>query len=955
MNWKDLLFKKKLLFHVISIALFAVITLVYCSPILEGKRIKQGDIIQFQGMSKEIQDFREKTGNEALWTNSMFGGMPAYQISVKYPNNILLHIDKALQLGFPRPIGVMFLYFLGFYILMLSMKLDYKLAFLASIAFGLSSYFLIILEAGHNTKAHAISYMAPTIAGMLWCFRGKRLLGFFLTFLFLGLQIRANHPQISYYLMFVLFSFWLAYLIYSIKDKKIKFFISNTVVFVLGCFLAIMINIASLWSTYDYSKYTMRGGSDLIQEESGLKQDYAMQWSYGKMETFNLLIPNLYGGISKSFLEDKDSEVYKKIISIQSKKEFEFEKQFNEWGKNILGVDFNLYNLLISKYQSKQITEKEMETLIELDGKIQQSEAVVIQKQNEISSELFKDIPTLQASTSQYWGPQAFTSGPVYLGATVLFFFFLSLLLFFYDTQRIKILKICLLGLCFIALLLAWGSNLEWFNNLFFNHFPLYNKFRTVSMILIIVQLAVPIIAILGLNSFLNSDINKKIKRNKIFLAAGVGVFICLGFEIFWNQFYTFSNDLPIEYASFFDTLKNEHRSLMRADVIRSITLIFLCFFSLLGFLVVGRISTKALRQALIILFILFLAPTIVTILELGDDIVDVEFFIVKRCFFSFILSLVVLLPFWLSRYIGPKNSLMLFIACLILFDLWGVNKRYLNNDDFVQKSKMDNPYNFPTNDEQIKSDTTIFRVLNTDEGFSGTNTSYFFHSLGGYHGAKLSKYQNLIDSVFLHRNPVSAFRMLNTKYFIQNKNVVKTESQFGQSPLGNAWFIENIDTVAENVDELNGLRSFFFNPATTAIINQDQLKDIKEFEYDSTATIRLIANKNNYNPSRLVYKTSDLKNTQLAVFSEIYYPKGWDVYIDGEEVNYFRVNYLLRGLMIPKGEHEIVFEFKPNSFYVGNKIALGSSIIFLITFFTVLIYYLKPELLNNIYSKSQV
>jgi len=891
MNWKDLLFKKKLLFHASSILLFAVITLVYCSPILEGKRIEQGDIIQFQGMSKEIKDFRDKTGNEALWTNSMFGGMPAYQISVKYPNNILLHIDKALQLGFPRPIGVMFLYFLGFYILMLSMKLDYKLAFLASIAFGLSSYFLIILEAGHNTKAHAISYMAPTIAGMLWCFRGKRLLGLFLTFLFLGLQIRANHPQITYYLMFVLFSFWLAYLIYSIKDKKIKFFTSNTLVFVLGCFLAIMINIASLWSTYDYSKYTMRGGSDLIQEESGLKQDYAMQWSYGKMETFNLLIPNLYGGISKSFLEDKDSDVYKKITSIQSKKEFEFEKQFNDWSKKILGIDFSLYTSLVSRYQSQKITDEEMETLIQLDTKIKQSESVVNQKQNEIYSKLFKDIPTLQASTSQYWGPQAFTSGPVYLGSTVLFLFFLSLFLFFHDTQRIKILKICLLGLCFIALLLAWGSNLEWFNNLFFNYFPLYNKFRTVSMILIIVQLAVPIIAILGLNSFLNSDLNAKAKRNKILLAGGLGVFICLGFVLFWKQFYTLSNDLSTEYATFFDVLKNAHFSLLKNDIFRTIILIFICAIILIAF------SFKRLN----------------------------------------------------------KNWVIGLMTCLILFDLWDVDKRYLNNDDFVQKRKMDNPYDFPTNDEQIKSDTTIFRVLNADEGFSGTNTSYFFHSLGGYHGAKLSKYQNLIDSVFLHRNPVSAFCMLNTKYLIQNKNVVKTESQFGQPPLGNAWFIENIDTVSENVDELNGLRSFFFNPATTAIINQDQLMDIKEFEYDSTATIRLIANKNNYNPSRLVYKTSDLKNTQLAVFSEIYYPKGWSVYIDGEEVNYFRVNYLLRGLMIPKGEHEIVFEFKPNSFYVGNKIALGSSIIFLITFFTVLIYYLKPELLNNIYSKSQV
>ena len=889
MNWKDLLFKKNLLSHAISILLFAVITLVYCSPILEGKRIEQGDIIQFQGMSKEIKDFRDETGNEALWTNSMFGGMPAYQISVKYPNNILLHIDKALQLGFPRPIGVMFLYFLGFYILMLSMKLDYKLAFLASIAFGLSSYFLIILESGHNTKAHAISYMAPTLAGMLWCLRGKKLLGFFLTFLFLGLQIRANHLQISYYLMFVLFAFWLSYLIYSIRDKTIKTFTYNTIVFVLGCFLAIMINISSLWSTYDYSKFTMRGGSDLIKEETGLKKDYAMQWSYGKMETFNLLIPNLYGGISKSFLEDSDSEVFKSFTRIQSKKQFEFEKQFNEWSKNILGVDFSLYNSLAVKYQSQKINEEEMETLLDLDGKLKQSESLIIQKQNEISSKLFKDISALQSSTSQYWGPQAFTSGPVYLGSSVLFLFFLSLFLFFYDTQRTKILKISLLGLCFIALLLSWGSNLEWFNNLFFNYFPLYNKFRTVSMILIIVQLSIPIIAILGLNSFLNADLNKKVKRNKILLAGGLGVFICLVFIFFWNYFYTLSNPLSNEYVSFFSVLKSEHFLLFKNDAFRSIIIILLCF---------------------IILF------------------------------------------FHENFY--KKNITLILLILLILFDLWDVNKRYLNNDDFVQKSKMENPYDYPANDSEIKLDTTIFRVLNVDEGFSGTNTSYFFHSLGGYHGAKLSKYQNLIDSVFSSRNPNSAFRMLNTKYIIQNKNVIKADSQFGKA-LGNAWFIQDIDSVSSHKEELNRLKSFFFDPSSTAIINKDQLNLIEDFKYDSTATIELLTNKENYNPSKLVYKTSNLKNSQLAVFSEIYYPKGWRVYIDGEEVDYFRVNYLLRGLMIPKGEHEIVFEFRPNSFYIGNKIALGSSIIFLISFFTVLVYYLKPDLINNIYSKSKV
>ena len=891
MNLKDLLFKKKLLFHLIAITLFALITLIYCNPILENKRINQSDIIQFQGMSKEIKDFRDRTGDEALWTNSMFGGMPAYQISVKYPNNILLHIDKVLQLGFPRPIGIIFLYFLGFYILMLSMKLDYKLAFLASIAFGLSSYFLIIIEAGHNTKAHAISYMAPTIAGMLWCLRGKRLLGFFLTFLFLGLQIRANHPQISYYLIFILSSFWLTYLIYSFKDKKLKYFISNTLVFMLGCLLAIMINISSLWSTYDYSKYTMRGGSDLIQSESGLKKDYAMQWSYGKMETFNLLIPNLYGGVSKSFLEDKESEIYKSLTSIQRKKQNEFEKQFNDWSKKNLGIDFSLYTSLVSRYQSQKITDEEMETLMQLDAKIKQSESVVNQKQNEIYSKLFKDLPALQGASSEYWGPQAFTSGPVYLGSSIIFLFFLSIFLFFSDVYRVKILKICLLGLCFFSLLLAWGSNLEWFNNLFFNYFPLYNKFRTVSMILIIVQFAVPIIAILGLNSFLNSDLDVKKNRIKILLSGGLVVFICLFFIVFWHQFYTYNNVLSNEYNGFFDTLKNARFSLLKSDVYRTILVTSLCLFSLFAF------SFNKLS----------------------------------------------------------KNTLIFLLISFVLFDLWGVNKRYLNESNFISKKSMEKPYNFPTNDKEIKSDSTIFRVFNADEGFSGTNTSYFFHSLGGYHGAKLSKYQNLIDSVFFSRNPNSALRMLNTKYIIQNKSVIKTDSQFGQSPLGNAWFVQNIDTVDSNEDELKSIKSFFFDPSITAIINKDQLNLLEEFEYDSTATINLLASKDNYNPSRLVYKTSDLKSNQLAVFSEIYYPKGWYVYIDGKKVDYFRVNYLLRGLIIPKGEHEVVFEFKPNSFYVGNKIALSSSIIFLITFFTVLVYYLKPGLLNNIYSRSEV
>ena len=298
--------------HFLAILLFALITILYCHPVLKGAKINQSDYKQFLGMSKEIVDHRSATGEEALWTNSMFGGMPAYQISVRYPNNILVHIDQFLQLYLPRPVGIIFLYFLGFYILLLSLKVDPKISVLGAIAFGMSSYFFIILEAGHNTKAHAISYMAPAVASMLYCIKKSQIswsysiAAFFFSFLSLGLHLRANHLQITYYLLFILFFFWIYYLIKSIKLQNLSEFIKSTFIFIVSGIMAISINLGSIWSTYDYSKYTIRGHSELKKENgqsySGLDKDYATAWSYGKVETFNMLYPNFVGGSSHAKL-----------------------------------------------------------------------------------------------------------------------------------------------------------------------------------------------------------------------------------------------------------------------------------------------------------------------------------------------------------------------------------------------------------------------------------------------------------------------------------------------------------------------------------------------------------------------------------------------------------------------------------------------------------------------------
>ena len=800
------------LIHLFAIILFFCITVLYCWPILKGEKINQSDYKQFLGMSKEIVDFRHETAEEALWTNSMFGGMPAYQISVHYKNNILVHIDKFFQLYLPRPIGIIFLYFIGFYILLLSLKIPPNFSILGALMFGLSTYLFIIIEVGHNTKAHSFAYIAPSIAGMLFCFKKSdtphitKLLGFFLSFLFLGLHLRANHLQITYYFLFIIFAFWINFLIQSISTKKISDFFKSSFLFFCAALLAVSINLGNIWSTYEYSKYTTRGTSELTptseNNTSGLDKDYATSYSYGKLETFNLLFPNFVGGPSIGKLSEKS----------------------------------NLYQSL---------------------------------RKNGVSK---RDSQNFIQSVPLYFGPQQFTAGPVYIGAVVWLLFFIGLF-----TIK-KPIKWILLFLMIISLLLAWGKYFPLLTNFLLDYFPLYNKFRTVSMILVIVEFVIPLLGILGLHRLLSS---KEIynERGKILIKSTLILSsISIFFYLVGPTLFDFSSQSDTQFQVYpwlIEALIKDRIDLFQSDILRS--LILICLTSL--------------------------------------------------CIY-----------FYLFKYYKNISICITILSLLVLSDMWFVNKRYFNTDDFINKSKIEIPFKSQKVDNLIKQDTSFYRVYNLNERLDqGARTSYFHHSLGGYHGAKLGKYQEIIDNHLVKGN-MNVINMLNTKYIISSDKDNIPLVQQNTEALGNAWFIRNINWVDNADEELTSLSRI--DPKMTVSINKKHRSYVDSVDFSLTDKVEL----SSYSPNRLVYKVKSEKSN-FIVFSEIYYPKGWIAYVDGVQTTHFPVNYILRGLVIPKGGSEIVFEFKPKSFFVSNKIAFLVSGLLILTGFLLffrLFLYLK-------------
>ena len=809
---------------------FALITLVYFSPaILEGKRIKQHDIEMFKGLSKEITDYRDATGEQSLWTNSIFGGMPAWDTSVKSSSNLTQYLGTALNAGFPRPIGAIFISMLGFFILLLVLDCSVWISFIGGLAYGLTSYLFIILGAGHNTKAFAMAYMAPVLAGFILTYKGKYLWGSVLTALALALEVKANHLQITYYLLLVVIIFVIAQFISDIREKQLGRFFKATACLVVAAILAVLTCATNLYGNYEFSKETTRGKPVLTQDAAnqtkGLDRDYITQWSYGKGETWSLLIPNAKGGASA-----------------------------------YIGNGNPALDKADSRFRSS------------------------IAQQN------------------AYWGDQPGTSGPVYVGAIVVFLFLLGAL-----CVKGK-LKWALLIATLLSILLSWGKNFMGFTDFFIDHVPGYNKFRAVSMTLVIAELTMPLLGLLGLAEILKSPDSFKKNTKKFFIALGVTAGICLLFYIAPNLFFNFLSQNEAQqfaqltagqdgatYKAFADQLENVRMAIFRKDALRSLLFIVLAAIPILLY---GKGKLKA-TPAFIILGI------------------------------------------------------------LVLIDLFPIDKRYLNNDNFISKQLAEKPFKATVADSYILNDNALdFRVLNlTKDVFNDASTSYFHKSIGGYHGAKLRRYQDLITGYLspeirqfssLMKNVDSdvtlqlalqqerTLNMLNTKYIIYNPDV---EPIVNPCAFGNAWVVDNIrwvETPDEEFEALNttGLRH-------TAILHKEFKEQVGDFETGDSRTGQIALT--DYRPNQLTYSfNSDID--QFVVFSEIWTSQGWTLTIDGKTHPLLRANYLLRAALVPSGQHEIVMRYEPRIWKVGNTIQLISSLILIIGLITVIIFSFRKK-----------
>ncbi|MDY7396597.1 YfhO family protein [Aureibaculum sp. 2210JD6-5] len=783
--------KNKFIPFVIAIIVFIIASVAYFSPVLEGKKIFQSDIAQFRGMSKEIVEYRKENGEEPYWTNRAFGGMPAYNVSAYYPHNYIKKADLALRF-LPRPADYLFLYFLGFFVLLYVLKVEWKLAILGALAFGFSTYFISLFGAGHNAKAHAIAYMPMVLAGILLVFKRKYLAGFVLTALALAFEVNASHPQMTYYLLFMILILGIVYLIDAIKQKTISHFIKSTLILAGAAILAIGVNSTSLLATKEYAAHSTRSKSELtITPEgkpkeyitTGLDREYITQYSYGITESFSLLIPRFYGGGS---------------------------------GEN-LGKDSNTYQFLkdkIGRQQAKQFSE---------------------------------NLPT-------YWGEQIIIEAPFYIGAVLIFLFVLGLFLVKGN------LKKWLLAATIFSLLLSWGKHFSVLTNFFIDYVPMYNKFRAVSSIQVIAELAVPLLAIIALNQFLkdkNSNANK-LKYLKYALY-GVGG-LTLIFTLFGTSLFNFESfrdaSLEQQIPGFSDAIIADRKSIFFKDSLRSLILVLLS----------GGFLWAYLKEKI------------------------------------------------------NKNAVIISFAVLILFDLVGVDKRYVNADDFVSKKQEEVPFIATDVDKEILKDKSYYRVANyTVNPINDGSTSYFHNSIGGYHAAKPRQYQELFEYQ-IAKNNVEVLNMLNTKYIIfQDSNGV-TRLQLNEEANGNAWFVSEVEFVNSADEEIIALDSL--NTKQKVIVNAEFRSQLKEapFAKDSLASIKLT----DYQPNVLKYE-SNTNRMQVAVFSDIYYKDGWNAYVDGELTPHFRANYVLRAMVIPEGKHEIVFKFEPTIIKKGNTITLIS------------------------------
>lgn len=797
---------KQIIPHIVSLSLFVIVALMYFNPVLKGRKISQSDITQHIGMAKEVNDFREATGEEPYWAESAFSGMPTYPIGTYFPNDYITSLDRFIRF-LPRPADYLFLYFLSFYILLLAFKIDWKIAIVGSLAFGFSTYLIIIFGAGHNSKAHAIAYMPLVLAGIIFIFKKRYLLGFIVTSIATALEIKANHPQMTYYLLFSILILGVVELIDAIQKNKTKQFITQSSIIIVAMLLAVGLNSSRLLATKEYADVSTRGKTALTinpdgtkkEVTTGLSKEYITQFSYGKAETFNLFVPRYMGGGTVESL-DKKSNTYQYVSSIAGSKQ--------------------------------------------ADG-------------------FTKQVYT-------YWGDQLIVEAPAYIGAVMLFLFFLGVFIL-----KGKY-KYWLAASSVFAILMSWGKNFQFLTDFFIDYVPLYNKFRAVSSFQVIAELCIPLLGFLAVKEFFFSKTDKEQKQIalKKALYSSVGLIVIgLLYALSFSTFEGIRDASYSEYDGLLDAVKADRLSMLYTDSFRSIVLIGIGF---------------------------------------------------------------VVLWLFLKQQLKYTTSIIAF-AVLILFDLVQVNLRYVNADDFKEARAIDKPFKASAADLQILKDKSHYRVANfSTDPFQDGRTSYFHKSIGGYHAAKLGRYQDLIEFQLSKQN-MQVYNMLNVKYFIIPGDDGEEVAQQNPDANGNAWFVKNIKYVQTADQEIRALDSTLTK--STVVVNENNIhKKINlSSEVDSLAYIRLTE----YSLNSLTYETSS-KFDEFAVFSEIYYKDGWKSFIDGELQLYTNVNYILRGLEIPKGEHIIKFKFEPSVIKTGNTISLISYALMLLIPVSWFFYYKK-------------
>jgi len=811
---------KNLIYIAISLVVFIVLAFLYSTPVFTGKQLFQHDIVQYRGGAKELLDYRADTGNETYWSDSMFGGMPTYQMGSRFNGDIIKKIDSYLNI-LPRPVNYIFLLFSGFFLLGMVVVRNWKYALLGATFFGLSTYFYIAIAAGHNGKINTIEYFAPLLAGILLVYMRKQYIwGFIVTTLFMGLQIAANHPQMTYYLFIALGFLFISEVVRVIQKKtEIKHFLISSGIIAASCLIGVGMNSQRIMANSEYIKETVRGKQILTNDShtggnSGMDKESMLMWSYGKLETLNLFIPRLMGGGSQ---EPEGKEMMAKI---------------------------------------QELVQQNVDSQTEYDR-------------------ISKGFGSLT-----YWGDQPGTSGPAYQGAIVCF---LAVLGFFFASKKYRY---WILGASILTIFLAWGSNFMVLSDFFIDFVPFYNKFRAPSSILVVVELLFPLIAIIGLYKFFTDEKLTEEYKQKILTYVGGGTLgLILILLVFGKSLLGFHTDNEQAYLPPFllDYLTDERFKLFRIDAIKA---------------------------------------------------------------FIYVAITVILLFLSLKKKLN-QNIALVVIGVVSLFDLWSVNKRYLNDENYVDKIFAENPFQTESSDllaEKVQGnpnlesiianvnvnktletiaekDKTHYRIFNNILGtFSETNTSYFKSSIGGYHAVKLRRYDDVINEYFQVMDSVKVpniLNLLNAKYWVVG-GPEQPQAVPNPTANGNAWFVSDLKFVNTPNEEIKSI-GIIDNKKTAVIASSDkEYFSNKPVQADSTATISLTG----YQPNELEFKSKS-RTPQLAVFSEIYYPHGWKMFVDEKEVPYIKADYLLRAVHVPAGNHNVRMVFEPEVIEKGKWISL--------------------------------